>query len=244
MPSLVPTARSPYPAVIAASLGKTFVHAVDAFDDDVSALDAIQRIDPTTSAVMRNRDDLRDPRRVQRLVQHGSFPAVRESLDMGVPGVFRPFLEAITPDSNPQGVADSLASLSFSISEIGAFVAPRNDWSLGDYVRRHLYWREGLVEVIVITWPPGAKSSIHDHGGSAGADMVLLGPGLLEESFGLLAGHLSRLDNRPIRSNEAASIPREAIHRISNPHDAPVVSLHVYFAPMNGGNIRTFTFVD
>jgi predicted metal-dependent enzyme (double-stranded beta helix superfamily) len=87
-------------------------------------------------------------------------------------------------------------------------------------------------EAWVLTWLPGQGTVIHDHGGSAGAFVVVDG-GLTEETYGL---------RRPLPALRELGVGRVRafsalhVHRVTNTGDVPTISVHVY-APA----IRTMT---
>lgn len=90
-------------------------------------------------------------------------------------------------------------------------------------------------EAWVLTWLPGQGTDIHDHGGSAGALVVL--SGVLSE---WTPGGLGR-GGRTRRLGAGAFRPFGAdhIHRVRNDALEPAISLHVY-AP----RLRTMTRYD
>jgi predicted metal-dependent enzyme (double-stranded beta helix superfamily) len=82
---------------------------------------------------------------------------------------------------------------------------------------------EDDIEVWALTWLPGQGTDLHDHGGSAGAFLVLAGE-LTEHSVidrrQLVAGTVAAGDGRRFG-------PRH-VHQIVNNGDFPAISLHVY----------------
>jgi predicted metal-dependent enzyme (double-stranded beta helix superfamily) len=83
-------------------------------------------------------------------------------------------------------------------------------------------------EAWLLTWLPGQSTGLHDHGGSAGAFIVLAGQ--LQEST--LAprrgpGH-SALLRRTLGAGRIRSFGSEHVHDVTNAGSVPAVSLHVY----------------
>lgn len=88
---------------------------------------------------------------------------------------------------------------------------------------------EPTFEAWLLTWVPGQGTDWHDHGGSAGAFVVVSGT-LTEE-------HASVAESAPPRVVPAArelttgtlrSFGRKHIHKVTNNALEPAVSLHVY----------------
>ena len=79
-------------------------------------------------------------------------------------------------------------------------------------------------EVWLLTWLPGQGTDLHDHGGSAGAFVVVSGS-LREEVVDL--GRV-RARETVLPAGAARSFGAHHIHRITNTGPAPAVSLHVY----------------
>ncbi|MEU9509206.1 cysteine dioxygenase family protein [Micromonospora sp. NPDC048170] len=77
-------------------------------------------------------------------------------------------------------------------------------------------------EVWALSWLPGQGTDLHDHGGCAGAFLVVSGA-LIEETVG---GGVLRPHRLPAGSSRRFG-PRH-VHRVSNRDDEPAVSVHVY----------------
>ncbi|XTZ16781.1 cysteine dioxygenase [Micromonospora echinospora] len=77
-------------------------------------------------------------------------------------------------------------------------------------------------EVWLLTWLPGQGTDLHDHGGSAGAFLVVSGT-LTEEvvSAGSLRPHA-------LGAGTGRRFGPRHVHRVTNRGDQPAVSLHVY----------------
>jgi rhodanese-related sulfurtransferase len=91
-------------------------------------------------------------------------------------------------------------------------------------------------EAWVLTWLPGQGTLIHDHGGSAGAFVVVEGS-LTEETYGLRSA--SDPGVRELGIGRVRAFSARHVHRVTNTGDVPTVSVHVY-APA----IRSMTTYD
>ena len=84
-------------------------------------------------------------------------------------------------------------------------------------------------EAWLLTWVPGQGTDWHDHGGSAGAFVVLRGA--LTEQHALVAPHqAARVQPEPhvLAEGSLRSFGRKHLHRVTNLGLEPAVSLHVY----------------
>ncbi|MDQ2908886.1 MAG: cysteine dioxygenase family protein [Candidatus Eremiobacteraeota bacterium] len=108
----------------------------------------------------------------------------------------------------------------------------------GAYTRNCVY-RDGVFELLVLCWAPGARSAIHDHGGNR--------CWLVPQSGGFTIDDYIRIEGGrrpgPVRLEQCAAGPLELgdidargfdddhdIHAVSV--DRPSISLHVYAAPI------------
>jgi predicted metal-dependent enzyme (double-stranded beta helix superfamily) len=83
-------------------------------------------------------------------------------------------------------------------------------------------------EVWLLTWLPGQATVLHDHGGSAGAFVIV--SGVLTECTIVTAsarGAAQRVDRR-LPAGAARAFGPHHVHRIANTDDRPAVSIHVY----------------
>jgi predicted metal-dependent enzyme (double-stranded beta helix superfamily) len=79
-------------------------------------------------------------------------------------------------------------------------------------------------EAWLLTWLPGQGTDIHDHGGSAGAIVML--SGVLSE---WTPGGLRRSGRtRRLRSGDVRPFGADHVHRVRNDALEPAISLHVY----------------
>lgn len=125
------------------------------------------------------------------------------------------------------------------------YVARQHDWPLAPRFDPVTRWYHRLAaaadhEVWLLTWLPGQGTDLHDHGGSAGAFVVVSGL-LTERTLATTAGPVAGADRpRLVDSSLAAGTGRwfgsHHIHQITNDADRPAVSLHVY-----GPALKTMT---
>ena len=88
------------------------------------------------------------------------------------------------------------------------------------------------AEVWLLTWLPGQETELHDHGGSAGAFIVVSGT-LTERTLRSPASALSTLDSATL---DSTTLPAGAgrrfdahhIHQLRNDGTRPAVSVHAY----------------
>jgi predicted metal-dependent enzyme (double-stranded beta helix superfamily) len=101
--------------------------------------------------------------------------------------------------------------------------APRFDPARRWYHRLHAADRH---EAWLLTWLPGQGTDLHDHGGSAGAFVVVTGT--LTELVAARTGKGYRLLRNEFADGKGHSFGTHHIHQVSNESDRPAVSLHVY----------------
>ena len=101
--------------------------------------------------------------------------------------------------------------------------------------RRHwdLMAASDLFEAWVIAWPPGGAIELHDHGGSAGAVVVVAGE-LIETTRRVGAfGETSPSSPKAVGVGGSISFGGHHIHDVVNSGDAPAISVHVYAPRLN-----------
>jgi predicted metal-dependent enzyme (double-stranded beta helix superfamily) len=83
-------------------------------------------------------------------------------------------------------------------------------------------------EAWLLTWLPGQSTGLHDHGGSAGAFVVL--EGSVEEATLAPARGSSpaALVHRTLTAGRVRSFGEHYVHDVTNTGAVPAVSLHVY----------------
>jgi cysteine dioxygenase len=146
-----------------------------------------------------------------------------------------PALNGATLGDDPYADLSAIvADLRISDAELRPFVR----FVAGRYTRNLIY-RNDRFELLVLCWPDGTGSPIHDHGGSRCFVKVHSGA-LLSESFTLLHGGTGPgsavLAGAGSRIFAAGDIdvrdPADDIHRIT-PVGGPAISLHVYARPLD-----------
>jgi predicted metal-dependent enzyme (double-stranded beta helix superfamily) len=94
-------------------------------------------------------------------------------------------------------------------------------------------------EAWVLTWLPGQGTLIHDHGGSAGAFVVVEGS-LTEATFGLRPAGEPAV--RKLGPDLVRGFSARHIHQVTNTGDVPTVSVHVYAPAIR--SMTTYSWVD
>ncbi len=135
-----------------------------------------------------------------------------------------------------------------------------DDWPLTPRFDPNKRWYHRIAdteqaEVWLLSWLPGQATDLHDHGGSAGAFVVVTGT-LIEHT---LSDDTERADQSGGARLRPTSLPAGAgrrfdahhIHLLGNEGDRPAVSVHVYGPALtsmtryrvDGGQLRV-TAVD
>jgi len=94
-------------------------------------------------------------------------------------------------------------------------------------------YRDQRVDIWLISWLPSQATSLHDHGGSAGAFSVIEGQ-LIET---VAAGHIGAGPARPLvelarRTDDSVGFSKHYIHDVRNAGERPAVSVHAYSPPL------------
>ncbi len=113
-------------------------------------------------------------------------------------------------------------------------VQPWVSFTEAKYARNLIYKNENF-EILCICWKPGQRSSIHDHTGSNCGAVVM--QGTCRESF-----YECKDPSKKCASPKRASVTCEVgaimcsgpgdIHRIENPTEQNLVSIHIYSPPL------------
>lgn len=102
-----------------------------------------------------------------------------------------------------------------------------------NYVRTLLY-RDERVEMLALTWKPGQRSPVHDHGQST--CLVRIVEGLAHEhvyrSRGAVKGE-RRFVERELKPGIVTRAPGAMTHSLGNDGDEVLVTLHVYAPPLS-----------
>lgn len=85
------------------------------------------------------------------------------------------------------------------------------------------------MDVRLLTWAPGQGTGFHDHGGSAGAFVVVRGS--IREDIVDDAG---QLHHRTHRTGDIASFSRDVVHDMRNDSTEGTVTIHAYRPKLAG----------
>ena len=153
-------------------------------------------------------------------------------------------------DALPEGAfeADLVSEWMGELELDHAALAPYASWGDERYTR-NLVRRSPRFDLILLCWPPGARTPIHNHNGQRGWVRVLRGT-LRETSYATTpgaphaigeTGDACRSLQGPLRETDRADFPaseavvtvdtERAIHALANPTTERAVSLHVYSLP-------------
>lgn len=102
--------------------------------------------------------------------------------------------------------------------------AVRHDDEQRHYLR---LFASAEVDVWVNTWPDGADTTLHDHGGSGGAYHVV--SGLLTEDY-VSRGRLRR---RMLTPGRTIGFDPRHVHDVGSRDGSPAVSIHAYSRPLS-----------
>jgi cysteine dioxygenase len=109
-----------------------------------------------------------------------------------------------------------------------------------EYGRKTLY-RSKAVELILINFPVGYETPIHDHGESAGCCYVVSGS-MINKCYEWIDGHstvkpqVAKVEH--IKEREFLYLPHKQIHSTYNPENKNLITLNAYFPPQE--NARTY----
>ena len=95
---------------------------------------------------------------------------------------------------------------------------------------RKILWRNNLIEVILIKWPAGVISGIHDHPKNGCILRVLQGK-IKEDSYVNRASP-KLTTTKTLKANQIAyQQGNEGLHNITNPTKNDTYTLHIYSPP-------------
>lgn len=123
----------------------------------------------------------------------------------------------------------------FVAAEVAAQRYPYIEYHAEQRWHQRLY-RDGRVDVWLISWLPTQGTQLHDHGGSAGAFTVL--SGTLSEAV-LRRSSLPTSGTLVEHSRSAGSgvgFGSRYVHDVRNLGDGPAVSVHAYSPPLTSMN--------
>jgi len=151
-------------------------------------------------------------------------------------------LESITPDSDPFEIAGRLLRLSFEGSFISRWMPSVEEMRLepGEYGGLAIY-DSPIVQAVLIAWPHGATSDVHDHGGSQGVARVIRGNLLETRLQRSRSGQVAPVWKKEISPGEVSAFDKEAIHAMQASGAAGMnTSLHLYWKPLDLESINHF----
>ncbi|KWW97253.1 Cysteine dioxygenase type I [Carbonactinospora thermoautotrophica] len=124
----------------------------------------------------------------------------------------------------------SVAWLARQASQIAA--RPQDWWHLVEFTRDRRWYRllrrEPESEVWLLSWLPGQRTGLHDHGGAFGVFALAVGA-LTERSFDQHADRRGgRLRELTVRTDQVRVFGPHHVHDLGNESAAPAVSVHVY----------------
>jgi predicted metal-dependent enzyme (double-stranded beta helix superfamily) len=129
-----------------------------------------------------------------------------------------------------------------------------DEWPLAPRFDLAQRWQHRLAEsshaqVWLVTWLPGQTTEIHDHGGSAGALVIV--SGTLTEHVPHHSGPGGATLLRPtvLPAGAGRRLDPQHVHQLGNESDRPTVSVHVYLPALktvtryrlDGGRLRVTT---
>jgi predicted metal-dependent enzyme (double-stranded beta helix superfamily) len=143
-------------------------------------------------------------------------------------------VEHALAEATPEVNASSLATLCTTLRELTCQTDIQARLLIRAEQARHAYRRWQVAErdgfsAVLIGWPPGFNTPIHDHDGLWGIELVVYGA-LHVEEFQLHGGSPGKRRELDLHRSEAAIFDQpDYAHACSNPsHDVPALSLHVY----------------
>jgi cysteine dioxygenase len=150
----------------------------------------------------------------------------RDSVSAVAPAVSR-LLAALSSGLGPRDLAARLRDDPPSRDDLAAWI--RDDHPADEDYARTLVAHGPTFEVLVMTWRPGDRSAVHDHGRAAFGAVRVYGPARHHvhhlDGERLLAGPVDDLVD-----GDVLSVPSDLVHQLENPGPDRLVSLHVYVA--------------
>lgn len=93
-------------------------------------------------------------------------------------------------------------------------------------------YRDGRVDVWLISWLPAQGTQLHDHGGSSGSFTVISGE--LTEAVYVQSGPAAgSLRERVHQAGRSVGFHGRYVHDVRNMSDAPAISVHAYSRPLS-----------
>jgi hypothetical protein len=118
----------------------------------------------------------------------------------------------------------------FYADEVATGRYPFVDFDPDERWHQRIY-RDGRLDVWLISWLPSQGTQLHDHGGSSGAFSVLTGALTETVVSGRRNGVREASDHRR-PAGESVGFGAHYVHDVRNTSDAPAVSVHAYSPPL------------
>jgi len=146
------------------------------------------------------------------------------------PAALTPLIELLNAPGEIDVDAITIALQTLDVSEEALGDAVQQD--AASYVRTLIH-RDGRTELLVLTWSPGQRSPVHDHGPAAGLMRVVSGEATerlyrRREQGAAKRDHMTRV----LRTGTVTNTLAETLHAVSNESDAVLVTLHLYTPPL------------
>ena len=134
------------------------------------------------------------------------------------------------PPLNPIELVDLTRSIA---DEVEAGKYPYFQFDPDDRWHQRLY-RDQRVDIWLLSWLPSQGTTLHDHGGSAGAFTVVTGE--LAEAVFVRGARAGGLSERVHPSGHSVGFDRRHVHDVRNLSAASAVSVHGYSPPLTSMN--------
>ncbi len=129
--------------------------------------------------------------------------------------------------------AERIRALHVDLDAIGELLQPPGDLPYG----RQLLHHDGEMEVILMNWKLSCSCLPHDHGTSEGWVKVVTGSAS-HAYFVKGSGMPTVTKEETLNTGTVFFAPKSMVHRMGNPVDTPLVTLHFYFPPIT--NMEVF----
>lgn len=100
---------------------------------------------------------------------------------------------------------------------------------------RSLVRRTDALDLLILSWMPGQRSTVHDHAGSRGVVRVHRGV-LTSRSFAVEGPAARSTGETLVPAPGLAAVEVGDVHQLANTSAGPLVTVHVYAPPLQGMN--------
>ncbi len=143
---------------------------------------------------------------------------------------------ALQTQPAPRGPLDPIELVEFTRFVAAEVRRGQYPFSFDENTRWHRrIYRDGRVDVWLISWLPTQATELHDHGGSSGAFAVVAGT-LTESVLEPFGAVTDILRDRRHRTGESIGFGPRHIHDVRNVGDEPALSVHAYSRPLQRMN--------